>query len=332
MGLTPAFRIEANSSDITAAIRERFRSLTITDNAGIQSDTLTITLADNDPDRPILIPNTGAELAVWIGYDQQAVRMGLYVVDEVELSGPPNAMMIRAKGSPHKQSPAGKSPLQTQKWRSWDAGLTLGDLVATIAQEHGLEPAVPADLATQTLPHYDQVGESDINLLTRAAMTYDAFVKPANGRLVVTRKARSETVSGRSLPVVTVDAKELTDWSVTIQERETYSSVTATWYDQDAAQEKTVTAGTGEPVKAMRHGFKSAAEAASAAKAELSGRARGKSSLTFTMPGRTDVIAESRLRLTGLRPGINREWLITRATHTIDGSGYRVSGSAETPS
>ncbi len=332
MGLKPSFRIEANRSDITAAIRERFRSLTITDNAGIQSDSLTITLADNIPDKPILIPNTGAELEVWIGYDRQAVKMGLFIVDEVELSGPPGVMMIRAKGAPQKRSPAGKTAIQTQKWRSWDSGLTLGDLVSTIAQEHGLDPAVPAELANKTLPHYDQVGESDINLLTRVAKTYDAFVKPANGKLLVTKKAMSETVSGKPLPTVTVSAEELTDWSVTLQERETYNTVTATWFDQDGAEEKMVTVGEGEPIKAMRHAFKDEAEAKSAAMSELNGRQRGKSSLTFSMPGRTDVIAESRLQLTGLRAGVSREWLITRATHTINGSGYTVSGAAETPS
>jgi len=331
VGLKPAFRIEANNSDITATIRERFRSLTITDNAGIQSDSLTITLADNIPERPIMIPNTGAELAVWIGYDQQAVKMGLYIVDEVELSGPPNVMMIRAKSAPQKKTPAGKSALQTQKWRSWDADMTLGGLVATIAQEHGMEPSVPADLTAQKLPHLDQVGESDINLITRVVKTYDAFAKPANGKLLVVKKALSETVSGTPLPIVTVDAKELTDWSVTIQERESYSSVTATWYDQDAAEEKAVTVGEGEPVKALRHGYKNEAEAKAAAQSELDGRSRGQSTLSFTLPGRTDLIAESRLKLTGLRPGINQEWLVTRVTHTIDGSGYRVSGSAETP-
>lgn len=331
MGLSPAFRIEANKSDITAVISERFRSLTINDNAGVQSDSLSITLADNNPLQPISIPNTGAELEVWIGYDQQAVKMGLYIVDEVGLSGPPGVMTIRAKAAPQTKTPAGKSALQTQKWRSWDAGLTLGELVSTIAQEHGLDPSTPADLAVQVLPHYDQVGESDINLLTRAAKNYDAFVKPANGKLLVTRKAVSETVSGKPLPVVMVNAGELTDWSLTIQERESYQSVTATWYDQDAAEEKTVTAGQGEPIKALRHSYKSEAEARAAAKSELNGKARGKSSITFSMPGRTDVIAEARLRLTGLRPGVNQEWLITKATHTIDGSGYRVSGSAELP-
>lgn len=331
MGLAPSFRIEANSSDITATIRERFRSLSITDNAGIQSDSLTITLADNVPEQPIMIPNTGAELAVWIGYDRQAVKMGLFVVDEVELSGPPNMMMIRAKAAPQQSTPAKKTPLQTQKWRSWDAGTTLGGMVATIAEEHGMESAVPAALASQELPHYDQVGESDINLLTRAAKTYDAIVKPANGKLVVTKKAASETVSGQSLPTVTVAATELTDWSVTISERDHFNTVTATWYDQDAAEEKAVTVGEGEPVKALRHGYKNEAEAKAAAQSELDGRSRGQSTLSFTLPGRTDLIAESRLKLTGLRPGINQEWLVTRVTHTIDGSGYRVSGAAETP-
>jgi len=84
-------------------------------------------------------------------------------------------------------------------------------------------------------------------------------------------------------------------------------------------------------VKALRHGYKNEAEAKAAAQSELDGRSRGQSTLSFTLPGRTDLIAESRLKLTGLRPGINQEWLVTRVTHTIDGSGYRVSGSAETP-
>lgn len=329
--MTPAFRIEANRSDITATIRDRFRSLVITDNAGIQSDSLTITLADNVPDQPIMIPNTGAELAVWIGYDRQAVKMGLFIVDEVEISGPPNMMMIRANAAPQEQTPAAKTPLQTQKWRSWDAGTTLGDMVATIAQEHGMDPAVPVALANQKLPHYDQIAESDINLLTRAAKNYDAVVKPANGKLLLTKKAASETVSGNPLPAVAVNAIELTDWSVTIAERESYNTVTATWYDQDAAEEKSVTVGEGEPVKAMRHSYKNEAEAKAAASAELGSRARGKSTLSFTMPGRTDLIAESRLKLSGLRPGINQEWLVTKVSHTIDASGYKVSGSAETP-
>lgn len=331
MGLKPAYRIEANRSDITEVIRQRFRSMTITDNAGIKSDSLRITLADNDPTAPILIPNTGAELEVWIGYDQESAKMGLYVVDEVEISGPPGMMIIRAKAAPQKQSPGGKTALQTRKTRSWEAGLTLGGMVSTIAQEHGLTPAVPADISSQTLPHYDQVGESDMNLLTRVAAIYDALAKPADGKLLITPRAKSQTVSAKPLPVVRLAAMEITDWAVTIAERERYKTVKATWYDKDAGEEKTVSAGEGQPEKILRHAYKSEQEARSAATSDLKSGDRGQSTLSLTLPGRTDVIAEARLQLTDLHPGANGEWLINKATHTIDGTGYSLSVSAQVP-
>ena len=84
LNIAPAFRILANSEDITAAIRDRFKSMRLTDETGTTSDTVEITLADHDPANPIAVPPTGAELEVFIGYDDQAQRMGLFVVAVVQ--------------------------------------------------------------------------------------------------------------------------------------------------------------------------------------------------------------------------------------------------------
>jgi phage protein D len=63
-----------------------------------------------------------------------------------------------------KTNERGHSTLQSQKMRSFDAGITLGDLVSTVAAEHGLIPAVDASLAGIQLEHTDQLSESDMNL------------------------------------------------------------------------------------------------------------------------------------------------------------------------
>ncbi|MDF1583908.1 MAG: hypothetical protein P1P78_11420 [Methyloprofundus sp.] len=63
--MTPAYKILANQNDITAAIRDRLISLNITDEAGMQSDSITIVLDDRD--NIIELPNKGAQLDVFIG-------------------------------------------------------------------------------------------------------------------------------------------------------------------------------------------------------------------------------------------------------------------------
>ena len=123
----PEWRLLANQTDITATIRERLVSLRYTDEAGIESDMLEIQLADHDPQHPLRLPPTGAELVLHLGYEGGLKKIGLFVADELELSGPPNVMTIRARAAPFDESKGGKSQLQTQKRRKWEAGKKLSD-------------------------------------------------------------------------------------------------------------------------------------------------------------------------------------------------------------
>ncbi|MEE9358423.1 hypothetical protein [Candidatus Vondammii sp. HM_W22] len=159
--MTPAYRIIADQQDITAIIRDRLISLHVTDKTGLVSDTAETTLDDRNS--AIEIPRTGALLEIYMGYQETGLyRMGSYTVDEVELTGLPNTMRIRAKAADMRQS------LKSCKLRSWD-DITLGDLVATIAAEHGLIPRVGEFLDAIHIPHLDQTYESDMHLLTRLA-------------------------------------------------------------------------------------------------------------------------------------------------------------------
>ena len=336
LNIRPEFRLVANSEDITETIRQRFVSLRLTDEAGLKSDALEITLADHDPVNRIDLPAAGAELELWLGYDGEAQRMGTFIVDELELAGPPDSLVIKSKAAPQAESGSGSGSTRlmvtTQKTRSWDAGTTLGDMARTIAQEHGLEPAVAASLDAITLPHVDQVNESDINLLTRLVKDYDAIAKPAGGKLVLAKRGESKTTGGQQLPTITVTLNQVTTWRVTITKRTPAGSVVAVWRDLSSAQDREAKVGNGEPVKRLRHQHSDQASAEQAARAELQKGQRGEASLSVSMPGDPQLIAEARLVLgEGFRDGVAGEWLITRVEHSLDSGGYRCSVTGETP-
>lgn len=337
MGVTPTFRITANQSDITDALRERFGSLRLSDKAGVESDEVVITLADHDPSAPIALPPTGAELHVWLGYDTRADDMGVYVVDSIEISWPPNQLKIVAKAAPMAESDSGQGStrlmLQTKKTRSWEAGTTLGDMVSAIASEHSLEPAVQSVMAGITLPHVDQVNESDMNLLTRLARDHDGIVKPAGGTLLLARRGSSQTAGsgGQALPTVAITPEMVSSGRMKLAKRGKAGSVVARWRDTDAATTLEITEGEGEPVQRLQAIHPDEESARAAARSELNRGARGEQVLKLTLPGRTDLMAEGRLQLSGFRAGADGEWLITQVDHQMDSSGYKCTVQAEAP-
>jgi phage protein D len=335
MGLTtsiePFYLLSANSQDITDIIRERFVSLTMTDETGNTSDMLEIVLADHIPEQPIQKPPRGALLQLSLGYDGVGNGMGSFIVDEIDLVGPPERMVIRARAAAYDQNNGGAFHLQTQKIRSWAAGTTIGAMVRKIATEHGMTGLVAASLSSITLPHVDQQDESDLNLLLRIAKKYDAVVKPAGAKLVMAKRGDFKSVSGQSLPAVTIQKMDCTEWHYTEQARESAGSVVAYYHATKQAKRHIVTVGSGEPVRRIKQYFPTQAEAVAAAKAELAKRTRAMLKMSITLPGRADLAAEAEVTLQGFRAGIPSTWIATRVEHSIDGRGYVCAVDLEQP-
>lgn len=335
MGLNefqPAVTVLANEVDISAAVRERLISLKVTDSTGMDSDTLEITLADHDPKAPLRIPTKGAELEVFMGYDTFSRRMGLFACDEIEKSGWPCQMTIRARAAVYEKTPKGKTDLQTQKTRSWPKNTKLGDLVAKIAKEHGMSPAVAKSLKSITLPHLDQTDESDISFLLRVAKPYDAIVKPGGGKLAVAKRGESQSASGEPLPVITMVAEQVTDWRYTESSKDAPGKVVAYWHDKRGAKKQAISVGEGDPVKRLRHNYPTEEAAKAAAQSEYDKRKRGGRTFSGTLPGDPSLMAEARLILVGFGEGPDGEWLLTRVEHELTATGgYTCRVDAEKP-
>lgn len=335
MGLTanvkPEYRLVANKSDITGMISERLVSLRYTDEAGLESDVLEIVLADHDPDNPIQVPATGAELELFMGYDGKAERIGMFVCDEVEIAGWPGEMTIRARAAPFDTSKGGLSNLQSQKTRSWSKGTLLGSMVKKIAKEHGMAAAVMDTLASIALPHIDQADESDLHFLGRVVKKYDGIVKPAAGKLILAKIGSAKTISGLSLPTVTLAPEQVSRFRMVMSKRETAGMVVAYWHAVKNAKRSEVKVGQGEPVKRLKMYYPTKEMALAAARSELDRRERRKVTVSITLPGRTDIVAEGRVILQGFRDGVDGEWSVTRAEHSMDSSGFVTTLEAEQP-
>lgn len=327
----PAFRVTVDGEDITTLLASRLVGLSLSDAAGVESDAVDITLADHLPLERLEIPPAGAEITVALGYTFKLKDMGLFIADSVEVSGPPDQMRIRGTAAIHGKTTEGKTALTESRTRSWDAGTTLGDLVAKIAGEHGLQPAVSESLASVALPHVDQIDESDINLVTRLARDLDGLAKPAGGKLVIARRGESLSAAGEAMPTIRLTPGQVSSWRMSRRLRAPAGKVVATWHDQDAGKDVEETAGDAEPVRRLRQRYPTAEAAKGAATSEFKRSQRAGTQVQLELPGDPDIVAEARLVLEGFRPDVNGEWLVTRVRHDLGSGGYRCSVSAEPP-
>lgn len=339
--MQPIFRIYADRVEITSAIRDRLIELVVTDEAGIQSDELKLTLDDRRRENGAIaeLPRIGTVLTVSLGYaETRLVSLGRFIVDEVEIRSPPATLTVSAKAADMV------GPFRSPKTRSWDE-TTLGQLVETIAAEHRYQPKIDPELGAIAIAHLDQTEESDMALLTRLAAKHDAVAKPVAGFLVLARQGATKTITGLALPPITLAASDLAEWryrhsarkpggSGTTKEASTQTPPTtatggakAYWWDFEKGERREVTTGQ-PPFEEIRYVHATEAEAKAAAATRKNRGERGQGELSFSLPGDPRLAAEGRLSL-NLRPGIPADWRIKRVEHRLSTQGYTTQVECE---
>ncbi len=321
--MVPDFSIIANGNNITNLIKDRFISLSVTDEAGIESDKIDLRLDDRD--QKFELPKTGVPLEVTLGYQGNLIKQGTYIVDEIGIENPPRTLSIQAKAANMARK------LKEPKTRSFEK-ITIGDLVKVIATEHGLIPATASEKAGFELTNLSQTNESDLNLLTRIAIEHDCVAKPSNGKLIFAPHAEVKTVSGQQLPIINLKANDLTSWQYRAADRGKYESVTAKYYDDQTAESHKVTVGTGIPVFTLNKQFKDKASAWAAANAKFNALKRGTATITLSLAGRADLMAEGAINLNGLRAGVDGTFIVNRTSHSLDKNGFTTRIDAEVKS
>jgi phage protein D len=311
MGLKPTYKVTANGLDLD--LQKLLVSLHVTDESGVKSDSCEIVLDDRDS--TIAVPKTGANLGISLGYEDSGLtQMGTYIVNEIAISGVPNRVSIKAHSADFASS-------LKEKISGSFVGQTVGNLVESIAGKHGLVPKIAGDLAGIIIDHIDQTNESDMHFLTRLAGKYGAIAKPANGMLVFALKGLAKSVTGMALGTITIDIGEVVSWSYTESRRDDYGKIKSETVDFDSGE--IVENEVGDGIAYAISG------ACNDPNILLQNLKKQHQKIQISTIGNTDLIAESKIVLTGFKPGIPTIWTITKAEHTLDSNGFHTQITGE---
>lgn len=324
--MTPAFRLDVEGEDVTDRVRRHLVELRVTLTADSASDSLQLTLSD----APGVLASPAAERAIRIslGYRETGLQaLGVYYHSETDIDLIPRRMVLRATAADFRR----RSTLKAPRSRAWQA-VTLGQVVAEIASEHGYEPRVAPALAGVALGHIDQTAESDLHLLRRLARYYDADVKAAGGYMVMMPRGSAHSAGrGTALPTYTASPESATVLTgrVSWRGRPKYNSVVASYHDLAAGALTHVTAGSGDPAFVIREPRPDRAQAMADAAARLARLRRQTATLDLSVVGDPSLAAEGRIVTSGWGEGASGTWSITRAVHRLTSGGFQSQVSAE---
>lgn len=326
----PAYRLTVDGRDITPVINARLVELTLTENRGFEADQLDITLDDSDG--ALDLPPRGAEIRLALGWaGAELENKGSYTVDEVEHTGAPDRLIIRARSADLR---AGLTTKREQSWHN----TTLGAIVRSIASRNAVAAVIAEHFADRLIEHLDQTDESDANLLTRLAREYDAIATVKAERLLFTPAGKATTASGQPLEPITITRQSGDTHRFAVADRKAYTGVRAWWHDNRTGKKEEVIAGdeaeaepenpeTLEPsagnIKTLRHIHPTRRDAENAARAEWQRLQRGVAEFTLTLAkGRPEVMPELPVEVRGFKPQIDEaEWLLARVTHRLTDGG-----------
>lgn len=322
--MRPAARITLDGKDITTRLlggpNAVLESLSITDEAGVKSDALELSIDNRDG---FSAPPVGSTIQVWLGYEPAPAYMGKYRVDEWTKSGPPRLLKVSAKSAELT------TEIKGHKTRSWH-DTTVKAIVAKIAGEHGLGNSIDAKVGATAIEHIDQHAESDMAFLTRLASRHGATFKLADGKVIFARKGAKTLPSGGAKGAITLRPADVSSWSVNQSERSGHKSVICYWHDHAKNKRVAVTAGSGKPAFRDKKVYRTAAEAQAAASGKLGELTRGKRAGQVDMPGKPDIFAEGVVTLQGFDRDADGSFFAKTVTHSFSSSGYTTSVSLET--
>ncbi len=334
----PALNVLMGGKALTV-LDEKLISLELTDNRGFNADELTISVDDSQGD--IALPPRGAELSVSLGWQgEPLIYKGIYIVDEVSHSGPPDRIDITARSADFRDE------FNVKREVSWH-DVTVERIVSAIAHRYKLKPIISEQLMSAEIDHADQTQESDMSFLTRMADILGAIATVKNGCLLFILPGGGVSANGKALPEFAITRSSGDRHSFRIADRDAYTGVQAYWLDLDFGKKKKVTvrkrkktaekkprsssregdyiAGEDGNVFVLRTTYSSEIAAQRAAAAKWQQLQRGAAEFNLTLAyGRADLYPEMHGTLTGFKEAIdNQDWIIAKATHSIDDNGFQ---------
>jgi hypothetical protein len=135
-------------------------------------------------------------------------------------------------------------------------------------------------------------------------------------------------VTGAILDTTMIDIGEVVSWNYTESRRDDYGKVRSEIVDFDSGEIIENIVGDGITY-AISGTFSDKNLAATIANVVLKNLKKNHQKIQISTIGNVNLIAESKIILTGFKPGIPVIWTITKAEHTLDSSGFKTQIEGE---
>lgn len=312
---TPYYQVLYNGKNITADISRHLLSLSYSDKTEGESDELQIELEDKDKLwQNEWYPEKGSTLTAELGMkDGLKLDCGTFMIDEIELSGPPDVVSIRALAvGIHGR-------LKTQKGGRNHEGKTLTEIVRTIASINGF--TVQGTIADIRFGRIAQHRETDLQFLSRLAAEYGHTFSIRGKVLVFTKTDELEARSSS----LTFDRSELISFSVRDKTAGIYKRAVVKFHNPETNElsEYSENADADTAIDddlEIKTKAENKQQAEAKAKAALHRANTLMQSGSISVPGNILMIAGNNVDLTGLGL-LSGKYHILNSTHNIDKSG-----------
>jgi phage protein D len=314
-----------DSKDISADITKYLTSLSYSDKTEGESDEIQINLEDSPALwRGAWYPSKGATLSVFIGYNDGMLDCGEFEIDEIELSGPPDTVSIKALAT------GIKGTLRTKKSAAHE-NKTIGQIAEAVAKANGL--TVQGTIEPIVINRRTQNRETDLSFLKNLASEFGYMFSIRGNKLIFTHIFDIENLAA----ITSIDRTKIINYSIKDKTSETYTDAKVSYQNPDEGETvdynvTSVNNKDGVPFSKINTGdtlvINSKTENKQQAEAKAKAALYQANSLqqegNITVQGNPYLVAGMNFKITGMGK-MSGTWHIKGSTHNIDkGGGYTV--------
>ena len=318
--------LEMNGKKVGADLRKYLKSLSYREALDGEADTLEVTLHDIEGlFMADWFPERGMSLGASLSTEYERTDLGNFYIDEIENSYPPSECKIKATSIPPDSTAKA-----AEKWRSWE-NATLSTIAGDVASNAGLSLFYGASY-NPTLDRVEQSDESDLKFLHRLCNDNGLALKLNDERLIIFDIEEYEGAS--STDSFTKGEARIKRFSMRSTLNEIYSDCQVNY---DSGNEKipysgliggalgslTSKKGGGKTLKINKR-VRSVGDARRLAQKKLKEKNRKETTLQLTVVGSLGLRAGATFELKEFH-AFNGKYLIQKATHSVNGSGYVTS-------
>ncbi len=308
-----------NSTNITKDIAPYLKSFHFNDVMSGAADDIELHLEDvKHLWQADWLPEKGAMLDItlksesWQDEGERTLPLGLFEIDEIEISNPPSEVTIKAVSVPNNSALRG-----VDKSRSWEKA-TLHKIAQSIAGNAGLKLFYDGD--DSEFDRAEQSHESDLAFLQQLCNDRGKALKVTDDTIVIFDEESYEAKDS----VKELHADDVTTYRIRSKTREIYGACHVKYQNSKKKKhiEATFKAKEGKTLE-INEEVKSVGEALKLAKKKLREKNKEEITVDIIMMGDFDLLAGNTVTLVGFG-AFNGKYIITNGKHNI-WNGYTLS-------